>query len=78
MLRKLKRMRERRIRALTGLTYAVFVKVLQEFEQKIEQAKWDEYERNKANRKRKPGGRQKGKLKTATMKLFFLLYYASS
>ena len=75
MLRKLKRMRERRIRALTGLTYSVFVKVLKNFEQKITQAKWDEYEQHKAKRKRKPGGGQKGQLKTMTMKLFFLLYY---
>ena len=68
-------MRERRIRALTGLAYEEFVKLLTHFEQKIEQAKWDDYEKNKAVRKRKPGGGQKGKLKTMSLKLFFLLYY---
>lgn len=64
---------ERRLKAMTGLTYEVYENLLIIF------SKVYLLEKNKEAttkiRKRKPGGGRKGALSTIELKLLFLLYY---
>lgn len=78
MLAEIEQMDERQFRALTGMTKSAFMSLLPEFELSYQIAVQGSYERNKAKRKRKPGGGQKGKLNHPTKKLFFLLRYFKS
>ena len=60
----------RAIKALTGLSYQEFTDLLPVFERALERVQME-----KPNRKRNPGGGQKGHLKTGEAKLFFILFY---
>ena len=75
MLEKLTRCDERQFKALTGLSRAAFHKLLTMFTICYQEIIQEKYEKNKANRQRKPGAGQKGRLNTPEKKLFFLLYY---
>lgn len=61
--------------ALTGLTPQEFVDLLPMFEQSLKNKKQRDYQKNRKNRERKPGGGRKGILKTAKDKLSFILFY---
>ena len=75
MLAEIEQMDERQFRALTGVPKSAFMSLLPEFELSCQTAVQANYERNKAKRKRKPGGGQKGKLNSPAKKLFFVLRY---
>ena len=75
MFRDLSKIDDRQFKALTGLTRAAFEKLLTFFTASYHEIKWEEYERHKDSRQRKPGGGQKGRLDTMEKKLFFILYY---
>ena len=66
---------DRQFRALTGLSREAFFKLLPIFEQCDIESIEQNYQNQKAKRKRRPGAGQKGKLVTAEKKLFFILYY---
>lgn len=66
---------ERLFKALTGLSKAEFQKLLPLFVESYYEIRQEKYEQSKSKRKRKPGGGQKGKLKSMALKLFFILYY---
>jgi hypothetical protein len=78
MLVEIEQMDEREFRALTGISKAAFMSLLPEFELSCQTAVQANYEQNKAKRKRKPGGGQKGKLNRPARKLFFVLRYFKS
>lgn len=61
---------KRAVKALTGLSYEEFTDLVPTFEKAL-------YDLRKAkpNRQRKPGGGQKGHLKTTEAKLFYILFY---
>lgn len=61
---------KRAVKALTGLSYEEFTDLVPTFGKAL-------YDMRKAqpNRKRKPGGGQKGHLKTTEEKLFYILFY---
>jgi DDE superfamily endonuclease/Helix-turn-helix of DDE superfamily endonuclease len=75
MLDKLTECDERQFKALTGLSRGAFHKLLMMFTVCYEEIIQENYEKNKAQRQRKPGAGQKGRLNTSEKKLFFLLYY---
>lgn len=75
MLDKLSQCDERQFKALTGLSQEAFHKLLLMFTICCEEIIQENYEKNKAQRQRKPGAGQKGRLNTPEKKLFFLLYY---
>jgi hypothetical protein len=75
MLKKLGRCDERQFKALTGLSRAAFRKLLTVFMVCYQEIIQENYEQNKAQRKRMPGAGQKGRLNTLEKKLFFILYY---
>lgn len=75
MLDKLTKCDERQFKALTGLSRVAFHKLLLMFTLCYEEMIQENYEKNQAQRKRKPGAGQKGRLNTPDKKLFFLLYY---
>lgn len=58
------------MKALTGMDFVEFDNLVPAFAREL----YHHYE-NRKNRKRKPGGGQKGHLKTAEDKLFFILFY---
>jgi len=58
------------MKALTGMSTQEFQNILPDFERELQRCAAD-----KPNRKRKVGGGQKGHLKTAEAKLFFILFY---
>jgi hypothetical protein len=60
----------RAIKALTGLSYQEFSNLVPVFEQSLRKVQM-----KKPNRKRNPGGGQKGHLPTTEAKLFFILLY---
>ena len=60
----------RAIKALTGLSYQEFSDLVPTFEKSLYQIRL-----RQPNRKRKPGGGQKGILKTSEDKLFFIMFY---
>ena len=66
---------ERQFKALTGTSRKEFQQLLPVFTESYEELQHEAYEANKATRQRKPGGGQKGKLRTMELKLFFILYY---
>ena len=75
MFANLAEMDDRQFRALTGLSYAAFNKLLPIFTEHFHRLAQERYEQHRAKRKRKPGAGQKGKLDTMEKKLFFSLYY---
>lgn len=75
MFRDLDTIDERQFKALTGLPREVLDKLLALFNISYHEIRQEQYEENKENRQRKPGGGQKGRLNTMTKKLFFILYY---
>ena len=75
MFKDLDTMDARQFRALTGMTREAFDKLLILFTASYEEIKLEAYERDRAERQRKPGGGQKGRLDTMEKKLFFILYY---
>jgi len=58
------------MKALTGMDFAAFTNLLPDFERELKL-----HAASKPNWQRKPGGGQKGHLKTAEDKLFFILFY---
>jgi hypothetical protein len=66
---------ERQFRALTGIPQKVFDILLPEFTQCLESARQKNYQKHRAQRKRRPGGGRKGTLSTPELKLFFILFY---
>lgn len=60
----------RAIRALTGLSYKEFSDLAPMFAKALYEIQW-----KRQGRQRKPGGGQKGILKTTEDKLFFILFY---
>ena len=60
----------RAIKALTGLSYQEFIDLIPIFEKSLHEIRMQQQ-----NRKRKPGGGQKGILKASSEKLFFILFY---
>ena len=75
MFKDLDTMDARQFKALTGMTREAFDKLLILFTASYEEIKLEAYERDRAERQRKPGGGQKGRLDTMEKKLFFILYY---
>lgn len=65
----------RQFKALTGLSPAEFTEFLPIFSSSYQTVRLENYEQDKNNRTRKPGGGQKGILDTMVKKLFFILYY---
>ncbi len=65
---------ERQFRALTGIPQKVFDILLPEFTQCLESARQKNYQKHRAQRKRRPGGGRKGTLSTPELKLFFILF----
>jgi len=61
--------------ALTGLSPQEFLDLLPIFAQTWIDKKQDDYQKNRKNRKRKPGGGRKGFLKEMQDKLLFILFY---
>lgn len=78
MLEKLAKSDERQFKALTGVSRKMFAQLLVAFSLSYEQYQQERYEQNKAKRKRKPGGGQKGRLNTMEKKLLFILRYLKS
>ena len=66
---------ERQFKALTGLSREEFQELLPVFNESYCELRHEAYQAQKATRQRKPGGGQKGVLKTMDTKLFFILYY---
>ena len=66
---------DRQFKALTGLSLFEFALLIGIFSASYHRLQQEDYEKNKADRKRKPGGGQKGVLNTMVKKLFFILYY---
>jgi len=66
---------ERQFKALTGLTHEAFAQLLPIFSESYAEIVQEDYEKSHAQRQRKPGGGQKGRLDTMEKKLFFVLYY---
>lgn len=66
---------ERQFKALTGTSRQEFQPLLPTFIESYHELRQETCEANKATRQRKPGGGQKGTLKTMELKLFFILYY---
>ena len=60
----------RMMRALTGMSQGEFNELVPDFERELRH-----HALNRHNRQRKPGGGQKGHLKTVEDKLFFILFY---
>jgi hypothetical protein len=60
----------RAIKALTGLSYQEFSDLVPVFAKQLKA-----FQMKKLNRKRKPGGGQKGHLPTIESKLFYILFY---
>jgi hypothetical protein len=60
----------RAIKAVTGLSYEEFSDLVPTFAKALYEMQWE-----RKGRKRKPGGGQKGILKTTEDKLFFILFY---
>ena len=75
MLKDLDKIDERQFKALTGLTREAFYGLLTFFTESYHEIKLEQYEQNKDQRQRQPGGGQKGRLNTMEKKLFFILYY---
>jgi hypothetical protein len=75
MFKDLDTIDERQFKALTGLTREAFAKLLILFTESSHEIRLERYERDKAQRQRRPGGGQKGRLNTMEKKLFFILYY---
>lgn len=61
---------QRAMKALTGMSVEEFNQVVPDFERELYR-----HAASKPNRQRKVGGGQKGHLKTAAAKLFFILFY---
>lgn len=61
---------KRGMKALTGMDFQEFDHLLPDFARELYR-----HAASKPNRRRKPGGGQKGHLKTAADKLFFILFY---
>lgn len=78
MLEKLAKSDERQFKALTGVSRKIFKKLLVAFSLCYELYQDEQYEKNKAKRKRKPGGGRKGRLDTMEKKHFFILRYLKS
>lgn len=78
MLEKLANSDDRQFKALTGISRKMFAKLLVAFSLCYELSQQEAYEKNKATRKRKPGGGRKGRLDTMDKKLFFILRYLKS
>lgn len=72
---RLEKMDERQLKALTGLSKEEFYELLPVFAECYKEMQWENYEKNKDERERKPGAGQKGRLDTPAKKLFFILYY---
>jgi hypothetical protein len=66
---------DRQFKALTGTSPQEFQQLLPVFTEGYAELQQEAYEAKKLTRQRKPGGGQKGKLKTMEHKLFFILYY---
>lgn len=68
---------ERQLRALTGLSFAEFERLLPVFSAVYEAERQKHYEQavQAGKRRRKPGGGRKSKLPTMADKLVFVLYY---
>jgi hypothetical protein len=66
---------DRQFKALTGTSPSEFQQLLPVFTESYAELQREAYEGKKLTRQRKPGGGQKGKLKTMEQKLFFILYY---
>jgi hypothetical protein len=68
---------DRQMRSLTGVTQTQFEILLETFTMTYDQMRWQAYQDGLASgdRKRRPGGGQKGALPTMRDKLMFLLYY---
>ncbi len=66
---------DRQFKALTGVSQDEFDILLPIFDESNREIENENYENNKEERQRKPGGGQKGILDTMVKKLFFILYY---
>ncbi|MEZ4734560.1 MAG: transposase family protein [Caldilineaceae bacterium] len=68
---------ERQMKALTGLSFAEFDRLLPVFTAVYEARQQRRYEQavQAGSRRRQPGGGRKSKLPTMDDKLFFVLYY---
>ena len=66
---------DRLMKSLTGLSAKEFLNLAPMFRNAFFEIKNEKYEREKANRKRKPGSGPKGLLVSAQEKLFFILLY---
>jgi len=72
MFKDLGEIDKRQFKALTGLTHEAFDKLLPIFSESHAEIVQENYEENQAQRQRKPGGGQKGRLDTMEKRLFFL------
>ena len=75
MIQNRQEMDERQHKALTGLTHPAFDALLPTFRESYQEIILENYAKNQAKRKRRPGGGQKGRLNSLEKKLFFILYY---
>jgi hypothetical protein len=66
---------ERQFRALTGVSPQEFDQLVPVFARCLNEEKQRRYRRQRAQRRRHPGGGRKGILSTPELKLFFLLFY---
>jgi len=66
---------ERQLKGLTGLGREKFETLLDSFSESIEELSSENYQLNRHQRNRRPGGGRKGGLSTAQDKLFFILFY---
>jgi len=65
----------RLMKSITGLSAEEFLKLVPGFQAAFFEIKNEKYEREKANRQRKPGSGPQGLLASADEKLFFILLY---
>ena len=75
MLEKLADSDERQFKALTGVSRKIFGKLLVAFSLCYELYQQEQYEKNKSNRKRKPGGGRKATLQLNEDRLLFIVVY---
>ncbi len=61
--------------ALIGLTPQEFLNLLPSFAQTWQDLKQEDYQKNRKQRRRKPGGGRKGSLREMEDKLLFILFY---
>jgi hypothetical protein len=66
---------KRQFQAFTGITIELFDELVIDFTRALKDQQNKSYQKNRDQRKRRPGGGRKGALPTPEIKLFFLLFY---